>query len=1029
MYSKAKSYSIKENEEEIVKYWEDNQVFLKSIEKNKNNDSFVFYDGPPFATGLPHYGHILAGYIKDTIGRWATINGYHVPRRAGWDTHGLPIEYEIEKKYNIKTKQQVEEFGIFNYNEACRDIVMSYASEWKTTMNRLGRWVDFDNDYKTMDLDYMSKVWNVFSRIYKKNMIYEGVKIMPYSIACTTPLSNFEANSNYKDVVDRTIVVKFELKENKNHYILSWTTTPWTLPGHYSLCINPNLTYVLVENKEEKYYICKSRISFIEEKLKTQVNIIKEISGKELLGLEYIPPYNFMNKEKFTVIGDNFVTDDSGTGIVHIAPAYGEDDYRVSIENNLITKDLHSLYIHIDESGFGYNCGQFNTMNIKTMTKEVIKNLKENNKLLFDFDYNHNYPHCWRSDTPLIYKAVKCWFLNVENIKERMIELNKTINWIPGHVGQNRFNNWLESTRDWCISRNRYWGTPIPIWKSDDGDILVIESKEHLEELTNKEITDIHRHHIDNIIITKDGKTYKRDSTVLDCWFESGSVPFASPVTGFPANFIAEGLDQTRGWFYTLLVISTILEDNIPFKNVIVNGLVLASDGKKMSKRLKNYPDPLEIVNKYGADALRYYLLVSPASMAEALRFKDSEVKEVLQSTIIPLTNSLTFFEVYHKLYTKDKEFIEVESTLPFDKWILNKTAIFLIKYSEYLNKYEINPISNLVYNYIEDLNNNYIKLNRDILKGKEGDDKCIMALSTLKKVLTLLSVYLSPILPFFSEKIYQKLVGTNSVHLCYIKDYKFDNYLNQDEDIKMIDNMLNVITMIRKVRSDNNLQNKLPLKKIEIYAEEKNLELLNLTESYFMKEGNILDIEYKKWEATKYNYEYTYNHMNVGKTFRKNKKQFEEFVSNLSQEVLEKMYYGETVKYENYDIDKTYVNIIQIIPNNENKEYKTQEDKEMKIKIKLNIIIDEYTNELYIAKNIATSFQKLRKLGGYQPYDNLKLYMKNNTYSNIVEKHMEYIMATTRVTIELVDELLQYDYHNVFEINEEECELYLMKI
>jgi isoleucyl-tRNA synthetase len=1032
MSFKGKKYNNVTIEEEIVDSWNKYNIFQKS--NNKDNKPFVFYDGPPFATGLPHYGHVLAGFIKDTIGRWACINGFYVHRQAGWDTHGLPIEFEIEKKFGIKTKDQVKEFGIGNYNEACREIVMTYACEWKTIMNRLGRWVDFDNDYKTMDIDFMSKVWTVFSKIYDKGLIYEGVKIMPYSIACTTPLSNFEASSNYQNVSDRTVIVKFKII-NEEEYILSWTTTPWTLPGHYCLCVNKNIVYNLIEYNGEKYYIAKSRIEFFRLKMKTdmdKIKIIKEINGSELVGLEYEPLYDFANLNSYKVVEDNFVTDDSGTGVVHIAPAYGEDDYRVSLENKLITKELNSLFVHINDSGLGVNCGQFIGMTIKEITKLVLKELQTNNKAVVIFDYEHSYPFCWRSDTPLIYKAVNCWFLNVESIKERMIEINKNINWIPGHVGSSRFNSWLSGTRDWCISRNRYWGTPIPVWKSEDGEIIVIKSKEHLEELTGKKITDLHRHHIDDIVILKDGKEFKRIETVLDCWFESGSVPFASPTVGFPADFIAEGLDQTRGWFYTLLVIGTILENRSPFQNVIVNGLVLAQDGKKMSKRLKNYPDPMEVVNKYGSDALRYYLIMSPASMGEELRFKEDDVKEILQRITIPLSNSLAFFQEYYTLFNKNKKFIEIESDLPFDKWILKVTYDFVSKYSKSLNEYKINPINNMLVKYINDLNNNYIRLNRDILKGKGEDDldmmKCQKALSTLKKVLNILTIYLSPILPFLCENIYQTIgdKSKESVHL-----YNINKYNINDDDIKMCNSLLNIIDMIRNIREGNNIQLKKPLQNIVIYGEQDTLSLLQKVEEYILNEGNIIDISWQKWEATKYSYKYLINNKVAGTLFKSKIKTFENYMTLLSQESLETIYNNGTIFCEvlNINIDSNLVKILQVLPDSEEVGYKVCEDIFNKLKIKLNVLMDENTNELYIAKNIATMFQRLRKYGGFHVYDELRLIMKENVLKNLIEKHMDYIMKTTRVKIELISNDIDiYNYKNIIDINDVSCEMYLIK-
>jgi isoleucyl-tRNA synthetase len=880
----------------------------------------------------------------------------------------------------------------------------------------------------------MSKLWGVFSKIYEKGYIYEGVKIMPYSVACTTPLSNFEATSNYQNVSDRTVIVKFKVTNDMDTYILSWTTTPWTLPAHYCLCVNGNLTYCLVKFKNDKYYVCKSRIEFLEEKLKDKVEIVRELLGNELVGIEYESLYNFVNKESYKVISDNFVSDDSGTGIVHIAPAFGEDDYRVSLENKLITKELSSLYCHIDDSGFGINCGVYTKNDIKTMTNSVLSYLKNNNKSLIIFDYNHNYPFCWRSDTPLIYKAVKCWFLKIDNIKEKMININKTINWVPKHVGEGRFNNWLENTRDWCISRNRYWGTPIPVWKSSDGDLIIIKSKEQLEELTGTKLVDLHRHNIDHLVIIKDNKEYRRDETVLDCWFESGSVPFCSPNVGYPANFIAEGLDQTRGWFYTLLVIGTILEDRSPFQNVIVNGLVLASDGKKMSKRLKNYPDPLDIVNKYGADALRYYLIMSGASMAAELRFKDNDVKEVLQTVIIPLTNSTAFFEEYYKFFTLNKEFKEVESDLAFDKWILKRTYDFINEYKKSLNNYEINPIGDMLVKYIDDLNNNYIRLNRDILKGKDADDvdglKCMKALSTLKKVLTILSIYLSPILPFFCEKLNQTLKNEYlSVHLVNINDIDIEKYNVNDDDIMMVKNMLKTVDMIRKIRTDNDLQLKKPSKKIMIYAEDKSLELLKKVETYILTEGNILECEWKKWEATKYDYKYIINLRTAGKLLKEKRKDFEEYMKTVDQKELEEIFEGNKRYYKEFLIDKELITVYQVIPDDQDKGYKVDEDNMCHLKIKLNIEMDENTNELYIAKNIATMFQRLRKVGNFHVYDNLRLIMKNNKYANIIIKHMEYIMKTTRVEIELIeDKLDQYDLFKTIDINDETCEMYLVK-
>jgi isoleucyl-tRNA synthetase len=1032
-----KHYNIVENEEKLIEFWKTNNIFQKSIDNNKDGKPYTFYDGPPFATGLPHYGHILAGLIKDTIIRWAVINGFHVPRRAGFDCHGLPIEFEIEKKLGIKTKEQILNYGIDNYNEACRDIVMSCAGDWKTIMNRIGRWIDFDNDYKTMDIDYMSKVWSVFAKIYDKGLIYEGVKIMPYSTACTTPLANFEATSNYQNVSDRTVIVKFKLKNTNDIYILSWTTTPWTLPAHYCLCVNSNITYALVLHNSESYYIAKSRVEFLKGKLKVpELQIISEITGNELIGMSYEPPFNFVAFNEYYIVADNFVTDDSGTGVVHIAPAYGEDDYKVALKAGLITKEITSLFIHIDDNGNSINCGEFSNMPFKEVNKKVLKDLQTRNLSVIIFDYEHNYPFCWRSDTPLIYKAVKCWFVNVESIKERMITINEGINWVPENIGKSRFKNWLEGTRDWCVSRNRYWGTPIPIWKSEDGEILVIHSKEHLEKLSGLSLVDLHSHVVDKIEINYNGKVYKRDKTVLDCWFESGCVPFASPNTGYPADFIAEGLDQTRGWFYTLLVIGTILEDRSPYKNVIVNGLVLASDSKKMSKRLKNYPDPVEVVNQYGADCLRYYLIMSGASMANELHFNNSEVKEVMQSVIIPLTNSLTFFQEYQIYYNKNKEFKLIDSDRPFDKWIMNKLKNFIEKYSIYLNEYKINPISNILVKFIDNLNNNYIRLNRDVIKGKNDDDidkiKCQQALSTLCKVLYTLSIYVSPILPFLSEIIYQetrKYINYDtpiSVHLTNILSVSFESI--EDGDVIMINSMLNVIDMIRQIRNKNNIQVKRPLKNVSIYTDSDKLELLKKMEYYIINECNIIDIDYMIWESTKYKYVYEINFKVVGKIFRDKRVAFTKFISELDQLTLEKMFNGFEIMYNDTQLTSDLVRVFQVIDEKNDINIKTEEDIINRIKVKVDIISDIYTEELFIAKRIATNFQLSRKYGGYHPYDSVRLIIDENEFTNIVIKYSEYINKITRTPIEITkEELSSYSYCKVFEIDGKPMKIYLI--
>ncbi len=1096
------------SEEEIQKFWNKERVFERSLEESKNDTPFTFYDGPPFATGLPHYGHILAGFIKDTIGRWATMDGKYVQRIAGWDQHGLPIEYEIEKKLGIKTKQQIEELGLTNYNAACKEIVMSCANEWKVIMNRLGRWIDFEHAYKTSDVEFMSKTWFVFAKLYEKGLIYQGTKVMPYSLACTTPLSNFEASSNYQDVIDRTIIVKFRVynKEERlkeNRYILVWTTTPWTLFANYVIALNPDFVYLLIKYNDDEYYVSKERLSFICEKLKIKedtITILEEISGKDLIGIQYDRLFDvsgilFKDKDHYfpdinklyKTYGDSFVTNDSGTGFVHIAPTFGEEDYNVILKNEIVRKD-NILYDHLDENGYTkYDCfddGDNIICNKGTFYKDlngkVIKNLKERNLLLTEFQYNHSYPFCWRSDTPLIYRAVKSWFLNVEPIKERMKELNKSVYWYPDYVGSGRFAQWLNGTRDWCISRNRYWGTPLPIWKSEDNNILIVYSKEHLEELTGLTINDLHRDVIDNIVIEVNGKSYKRVPEIFDCWFESGSVPYASPTTGYPAQFIAEGLDQTRGWFYTLLVLGIALEDRSPYESVIVNGLVLAADGKKMSKRLKNYPDPMEVVNKYGSDALRFYLLTSLAVKGEPLRFMENGVKGVLQNVLIPLSNSVNFFVEYYRLFGEQIDFENVKETRvlkqyvkksvyyhcyyyetnmnkELNSWIQYKTNLFINELQMCYQKYYLDKIGLLVQNYIEDLNNVYIKLNRNDIKGKNGEIAQVYGLYTLYNVLKRVLLVLAPILPFFSESQNQILFDEDirqkvnvqtiwrglkyeSIHLDKFKELK-PFILNDIDlnDVKVIEVIKEVVEEIHNVRIKHNISLKRPLSKVEIKFVNKNSEYVKYIFDYFNKNGdddnindmcssilesecNIIDlkIDYNdelKEEEIKYMYEYKLDFKKCGTTLKNKLNDFKKFMEYMNQEELQSIYENKSMYYVNKDEQFIINDLVTIIRKED-----VEKSNEFVIINKADYIIKVYIQsntqleELYEMKNVATTFQKMRKEAKLHPTDNVRLIVNSTDeeYIKKLKKHITYIKDITRVYIEIVDMLNERDVEEI---------------
>jgi isoleucyl-tRNA synthetase len=661
-------YELPENmdlpsiEEHVLDEWRKKDTFKKSLKLSEGRKAFTFYDGPPFATGLPHYGHILAGTIKDVVTRYAHQTGHYVERRFGWDTHGLPVEFEVDNTLGIKGPADVHAMGIGKYNDECRSIVMRYASEWKNTIERMGRWIDFENDYKTLYPTFMESEWYVFSELYKKGLVYQGVKVMPFSTGCSTPLSNFEAGQNYKDVPDPAAFVAFPLKDQPNRRLIAWTTTPWTLPSNLALAVHPDLDYVVVKpkNSDVENVLLESALKSLYKK-PAEYTVVEKFKGSTLKGKQYIPPFSYfehLNTGKFYhVLTGTFVTTDQGTGIVHQAPYFGEIDFATCIEHKVITKDM-KMICPVDEKGrFTSEVTDFDGQYVKDADKHILKNLKDRGLLVKHESVVHSYPFCWRSDTPLLYKAVPSWFIRVQSMIPELLENNEKTYWVPSFVKEKRFANWLRDARDWAVSRNRFWGTPINLWVSEDMEEIVCPSSiAELEKLTGTKIDDIHRQHIDHLTIpSKMGKgDLKRVSEVFDCWFESGSMPYASQhypfenkekfEANFPADFIAEGIDQTRGWFYTLLVLSTALKGCPPFKNLICNGLVLASDGTKMSKRKKNYPDPMEVVHKYGADPLRLYLINSPVVRGDNLRFREEGVKDVVKDVFLPWFNAYRFF-------------------------------------------------------------------------------------------------------------------------------------------------------------------------------------------------------------------------------------------------------------------------------------------------------------------------------------------------------------------------------------------------
>ncbi|CAI5520474.1 unnamed protein product [Closterium sp. Naga37s-1] len=928
----GKDFSFPREEEKVLQLWERLDAFHEQLRRTEGLPEYVFYDGPPFATGLPHYGHILAGTIKDVVTRYQTATGHHVTRRFGWDCHGLPVEYEIDQKLNVKSRDDVMRMGIDVYNEECRSIVMRYSSEWRDIITRMGRWIDFDNDYKTLDAGYMESCWWVFSQLYAKGLVYRGFKVMPFSTACNTPLSNFEAGLNYKDVSDPAVVVMFPLHGDADGAALvAWTTTPWTLPSNLALCVNPSFSYCKVRNRDTGavLMLAQSRLCALPGRKKAKgetkvevkgeekggkagggekgkggkgggkkgggskeqsggaaagggggvegldeslYEVIATVTGADLVGLTYEPMFPYYKEampSAFRVVADGFVTDDSGTGVVHCAPAFGEDDYRVCLASGIIGKG-EAIPNPVDDDGrFTEKVTDFKGQYVKDADKPILAMLKEAGRVVSVGSIMHSYPFCWRSDTPLIYRAVPSWFIAVEAIKPALLESNAGTQWVPDYVKEKRFHNWLENARDWAVSRSRFWGTPLPIWASEDfSEIRVVGSIAELEALGGEKVTDLHRHKIDHITIPSskgpDHPRLKRIEDVFDCWFESGSMPYAYihyPFENkdlfeknFPGHFIAEGLDQTRGWFYTLMVLSTALFNKPAFRNLICNGLVLAEDGKKMSKRLRNYPPPMDVVGSYGADALRLYLINSPVVRAEPLRFKKEGVFAVVRDVFLPWYNAYRFLVQNTLRLTAEglppfqpmtaRQLAESSNVL--DVWIHSASQSLAAFVRAEMDAYRLYTVVPYLVRFIDSLTNVYVRFNRKRLKGRTSDLDCRFALSSLFHVLLRVCKAMAPFTPFFTEAMYQNLRNAlpqrppaadgeagkagglggvaedeehaewaeESVHFCCFPSS--DQHVDERTE-RSVERMMKVIDLARNIRDRNNRPLKTPLREMVV--------------------------------------------------------------------------------------------------------------------------------------------------------------------------------------------------------------------
>jgi isoleucyl-tRNA synthetase len=829
-------------EQQVLSLWEQLDAFPESNRRRREGVPFVFYDGPPFATGTPHYGHLLAGTIKDVVPRYWNMRGHPVERRFGWDCHGLPIEALAQEALGLAGTSQIMALGVDAFNRQCRQMVQTYVAEWRKTVTRMGRWVDFDNDYKTMDTTYMESVWWVFKQLWDKGRVYKSYRIMPYSYKLTTPLSNFEANSNYKQVQDPAITVAFRVTSGAERlsssggpvFLLAWTTTPWTLPSNLALCVGPEIDYVSARDQASgaTYVLAEARLAEY-QKQHPGLTLAQRLRGSELLGVGYEPllPYFASHPKSFVVLGDAFVSTEDGTGIVHMAPAYGEDDFRICTAAGIELVDPLDAEARF-ESVVSDFTGQF----CKDADPAIIRRLKQDGKLFHQSTIEHSYPFEERTDTPLIYRAIDAWYVKVADMRDTLVRLNDGVQWVPKAVGSARFGNWLKDANDWNISRNRFWGSCIPVWvnEKDPEDRVCVGSIAELEALSGVRVTDLHKDVVDKVVFQKNGATYRRTPEVLDCWFESGAMPYAQvhyPFENrdrlsaiFPAQFIAEGLDQTRGWFYTLLVLGTSLFDQSPFRNVIVNGMILAEDGQKMSKRLKNYPAPTQVLDDYGADALRAYLIDSPVVRGEPLRFSERGLKEIVRTVVLPFWNALSFFTTYAEVDGFDPRRGEAAPPAQrpdIDRWIISVLQSLIADVNREMEGYRLYNVVPRLVDFIDDLTNWYVRRSRPRFWKSDDDADKANAYATLYDVLVTFARVLAPFMPFITETVYQRLV--RPIDAAAPASVHFTDY--PQADATLIDAALearmrvarDVVALGRKLREEHRIRVRQPLRRLTV--------------------------------------------------------------------------------------------------------------------------------------------------------------------------------------------------------------------
>ncbi|EJD42651.1 hypothetical protein AURDEDRAFT_114918 [Auricularia subglabra TFB-10046 SS5] len=1031
-------FNFASEEEKVIQYWREIDAFKTQLKLSEGRPEFSFYDGPPFATGLPHYGHLLAGTIKDIVTRHASASGFHVERRFGWDTHGLPVEHEIDKKLGITGKDDVLKMGIAQYNAECRAIVMRYAGEWRRTVERMGRWIDFDNDYKTLNTSFMESVWWVFGQLYQKGLVYRGLRVMPYSAGCTTPLSNFEAGLDFRDVNDPAVTVSFPLVEDQTTAFLAWTTTPWTLPSNLGLCVHPDFTYVKVydEDRKTNFILHENLLKTVwKDPKKAKIKVVQKYKGSELKGKQYVPIFDyFVDKFKdraFRVLTDTYVTSEDGTGIVHQAPAFGDDDHRVALAHGVLrTDDMPPC--PLDDAGrFTAEVPDFEGQHVKAADKGIQHVLKQRGRLIVQSTINHSYPYCWRSGTPLLYRAIPAWFVRVQSAQEQLVAANKKTRWVPQNIGDLRFGNWIANARDWNISRNRYWGTPIPLWVSEDySEIVCISSIEELERLSGVTgITDLHRDKIDGITIpSRTGKgVLRRIDEIFDCWFESGSMPYAQqhyPFENkerfegtFPADFISEGIDQTRGWFYTLLVLGTLLFDKSPFQNVIVTGLVLAADGKKMSKSLKNYPDPNLVIERYGADATRMFLVNSPIVRGDNLRFREEGVREVVARVLLPWLNSFRFLLGHAALLEKahgvrfQYQAHLAQSGNVMDRWILARCQSLIQLVREEMAAYRLYTIVPRLLDLVDELTNWYIRFNRKRLKGEDGVEDTVVALNTLFETLFTLCCTMSSYTPFLTESIYQGLrqfipesgdQDVRSVHFLRFPEVKQEYF---DADIqRQVQRMQAVIELTRHIREKNQLSLKTPLKELIVFHPDEQFHAdVRPLVRYIQSELNVRDVVFTAdEERSGVQYRATADWPTLGKKLRKDVGRVRAGLDQLTSDDVKGYVRTGKITVAGIELVAGDLAVSRYVAGSQEKGGDTGTNTDNDVVVILDLRLHPELESEGFAREMINRIQKLRKKAGLQATDDVGVFYKfeegdGEVLLAAIKEHAESIQKTCR--------------------------------